>query len=121
MPRHKIAQNCNIRPWASASPDCREKIFTMIGNSLLLSEAFQALTPGARQLYICMTVCSAGKRDFLFPAATAKRYGFAEKSFRRYLKELCGAGFIELVSSGRLTREPNQYSFCLDWKPQKPP
>jgi hypothetical protein len=120
MPRRKAAQNCNIRPWLSASADCKEKIFTMIGNSLLLSETFQKLTPGAKMLYITMTLQSAGRRDFEFPNATAHRYGFADKSFRRYVAELAAAGFITVVS-GRTVRQPNLYSFSLEWKQRRPP
>lgn len=120
MPRKKAAQNCNIRPWLSANPDCREKVFTLIGNSLLLSESFQRLTPGAQMLFITMTLQSAGKREFQFPNATARRYGFADKSFRRYVAELAAAKFIS-VNSGKLTREPNIYSFSLEWKQNRPP
>ena len=120
MPRRKAAPNCNVKPWLSANADSKEKIFTLIGNSLLLSEAFQQLTPGAQMTYICMTLHSGGKRDFQFPNATAKKFGFAEKSFRRYVAELAAAGFIK-VNSGKLTREPNIYSFCLEWKQNRPP
>lgn len=120
MPRRKAAKNCNIRPWLSANSDCKETIFTLIGNSLLLSEAFQQLTPGAQMTYICMTVQSAGKREFQFTNATARRYGLADKSFRRYVSELVKAGFIS-VNSGKITREPNIYSFSLQWKQNRPP
>lgn len=120
MPRRKAAQNCNVRPWLSANSDNKEKIFTLIGNSLLLSEPFQQLSSGAQMTYICMTLHSAGKRDFQFPNATAKRYGLADKSFRRYVAELAAAGFIK-VNSGKLTREPNIYTFSLQWKQNRPP
>ena len=120
MPRRKAAKNCNIRPWLSANSDCKEAIFTLIGNSLLLSEAFQQLTPGAQVTYIIMTVQSAGRREFQFPSGTARRYGLAEKSFRRYVGELEKAGFIT-VNSGKLTREPNIYTFSLQWKQNRPP
>lgn len=120
MPRHKAANNCSIRPWLSANLDCKEAIFTLVGNSLLLSEPFRHLTPGAQMTYICMTVQSAGKREFQFTNATARRYGLADKSFRRYVAELVKAGFIT-VNSGRITREPNIYSFSLEWKQNRPP
>ncbi len=120
MPRRKTAKNCNVRPWLSANGDCREAIFTLVGNSLLLSETFQRLTPGAQMTYICMTVQSAGKREFQFPRATARKYGIADKSFRRYVRELETAGFIN-VNSGKITREPNIYSFSLQWKQNRPP
>ena len=54
-----------IKPWLSARLDCKEGRFVQVGNSLLLSKEFQALTAGARFLYLCMTMESAGKREFI--------------------------------------------------------
>lgn len=120
MPRRKAAKNCNVRPWLSANSDCKEAIFTLVGNSLLLSEAFQRLTPGAQITYISMSVVSAGKREFQFPNSTARKYGISDKSFRRYVRELEAAGFLT-INSGKITREPNIYSFSLEWKQNRPP
>ena len=43
-----------IKPWLSARLDCKEGRFVQVGNSLLLSKEFQALTAGARFLYLCI-------------------------------------------------------------------
>ena len=85
-----------------------------VGNSLLLSEKFHKLSSGAQHLYFCMAMESGGKRDFLFPQASAKKYGIAPSSFDRYKKELLAAGCVHLKSSGRITREANEYCFSID-------
>jgi hypothetical protein len=70
--------------------------------------------------YLCMTLQSAGKREFQFPNATARKYGISDKSFRRYVRELEAGGFLT-INSGKITREPNIYSFSLEWKQNRPP
>ncbi len=69
-------------------------------------------------LFMCME--SAGRRDFIFPLSSAKKYKIAPRSFRRYLSELEEAGFIKKVSLANL-RKPNEYSFALSWKEIRPP
>jgi len=115
MGRHKAAVNCDIRPWLSARPDCKEGRFIQVGNSLYLSKTFQSLSSGAQQLYERMTMESGGRQTFLFPLSAAHKYGIAESSFRRYVKELIEAGFIERRSNKNL-RKPNDYCFLLSWK-----
>ena len=117
MPRHKAAQNCKVPFWMSARQDCKEGRFVQVGNSLLLSEAFQKLSMGARNLYLCMAMESGGKRAFTFPQSAGKKYGFPPRSMRRYQQELLDAGFVELESSGRFTREKNAYLFSTQWRP----
>jgi hypothetical protein len=116
--RRKAAENCVVLPWVSARIDCKEGRFLQIGNSLLLSEQFKALSAGAKHLYICMTMESGGRRAFVFPLAAAKKYGVASTSFRRYIEELEAKGFIEVHSNANL-RQKNDYLFSLTWK-QKP-
>ena len=104
-----------IKPWLSAHSDCKEGRFIQCGNSLLLSKKFQALTAGAQMMYLCMTMESAGRKDFLFPQAVAKKYGFPPASMRRYIKELQESGYITVQSMANL-RQPNEYSFSSTWK-----
>lgn len=120
MGKSRAAKNCTILPWLSAKNDCRDGRFLQIGNSLLLSKEFQKLLPGSRMLYECMAMESGGKRNFVFPLKAAKKYGFSESSFRRYLNELIDSGFIDCQSNWNL-REPNDYRFSLRWKENKPP
>lgn len=120
MPRRKAAQNCLIRPWLTARADCKEGRFLQIGNSLLLSDKFQELSPGAQMLYLCMCLESGGRRELTFPLSSAKKYGIAQRSFRRYLTDLEKAGFIEKESLANL-RRPNEYRFSFGWKEARPP
>lgn len=121
MPRRKAAPNCSIPFWMSAKQDCREGRFVQLGNSLLLSPEFHKLSMGARHLYLCTAMEAGGRRNFTFPQAAAKKYGIPARSMRRYLQELVTAGFVEVESSGRWTREHNQYLFCAKWKSQQTP
>lgn len=103
-------------PWLSAHLDSTEKRFIQVGNSFLLSKAVQELSPGAKCLYLAMTLEAGGKREFSFPRSAAKKHGFAETSFSRYVKELTEKKFLEVVFSGRFSHEKNLYRFSLDWK-----
>lgn len=120
MPRKKAAKNCTVLPWLSAKADCSEGRFLQIGNSLLLSKHFQGLPAGAQILYLAMGLESGGRREFVFPLSAAKKYGFAPRSFRRYVEELVIAGFLDKTSLANL-RQPNEYRFSFKWKTEKPP
>ena len=78
------------------------------------------LKPGARYLYLCMTMEAGGKRELTFPASSAEKYHIPPSSFDRFKAELIDAGFIRIKESGRLTREKNVYEFVFDWKARPP-
>lgn len=111
--KHKT--KIELVPWLSAKPDNVEKRFIQVGNTLLFNKDFQSLGAGSRMLYFCMAMESAGKRRFIFPQAAAKKYKITPSSLRRHVDELEAKGFIK-VYSGKITREPNLYEFCCDWK-----
>ena len=113
MPRYKSRPT--IVPWLSAKQDNREKRFIQVGDSLLFSEAFTSLHVGARYLYFCMAMESAGKRNFQFPTSAAKKYGISSSSFWAYVQELFAGGFIEYRSNKHL-RRANDYRFSEVWK-----
>lgn len=72
MGRGKAAVHCNIRPWLSAKADCKEgRSFRSAILSCSLSK-WASLKPGARYLYLCMTMEAGGKREFTFPASSAE-------------------------------------------------
>lgn len=110
-----------LLPWLSEKPNNKEGRFTQVGNSLLLSKSYQKLNNATKHLYQSMCMESGGKREFVFPLKAAAKYGIAERTFRRSVQELQETGFIDTVSSGRITREANQYSFSLRWKQTEKP
>ena len=103
-----------LLPWLSARSDGKEGRFIQVGNSLLLSRRFQALSSGAQFLYLCMAMECGGRRDFLFPLTAARKYGIGSSALRRHARELASAGFLSFVSMKSL-REPNVYHFASSW------
>lgn len=63
-----------IVPALSAKVDNKEKRFIQVGNSLLLSKQFHALSTGSRFLYFCMAMESGGRISF-FRKRTQKSTG----------------------------------------------
>lgn len=104
-----------IKPWVSARVDCREGRFLQVGNSLMLSPKFHALSYGAQITYLCMALESGGQREFTFPRTAAEKYGIPRNSLTRYVDELKNSGFITVQSMANL-RKANAYSFCFAWK-----
>lgn len=67
-------------------------------------------------MYLCMGLEAGGRQGFQFPRSAILKYGFNKNYGPKYIDELCDKGFIELVSSGRTTRTPNEYRFVFNWK-----
>lgn len=61
-----------IVPALSAKVDNKEKRFIQVGNSLLRSKQFHALSTGSRFLYFCMAMESGGRKNFILPQKDAK-------------------------------------------------
>ena len=61
-----------IVPALSAKVDNKEKRFIQVGNSLLLSKQFHALSAGSRFLYFHMAMESGGRKNFILPQKDAK-------------------------------------------------
>lgn len=103
--------------WATRKKDGFEKRFIRLGDTFLLDQAVQALTPRAYQIYTYMLLESGGKQVFTFPHA--KFEGFCpNKAFIMGKKELIQKGFIEEIENNSTTRKPNVYRFSDAWKPQ---
>ena len=105
----------SIKGWLSARPDSKEGRFIQVGNTLLLSKAFQELSTGAQHTYLCMAMESGGKREFTFPRAAAIKYGISARSLLRHIEELIEAKFIT-ARSGKTVRQPSEYAFSFEWK-----
>lgn len=69
-----------IVPALSAKVDNKEKRFIQVGNSLLLSKQFHALSTGSRFLYFCMAMESGGRKNFILPQRTQKAHGVNPRS-----------------------------------------
>ena len=109
--------NGQLLPWMSAKPDCKEKRFLQVGNSLFFSDSFRDLGAGSRWLYLCMAVESGGKREVEFSRKTAEKYGIPKNSFTRHIAELKQAGFIEVSIEGNYWQfHKTVYRFVFDWK-----
>ncbi len=67
-------------------------------------------------MYLCMAMESGGRQGFQFPLSAILKYGFNKNYGPKYIEELRANGFIELVSSGRTVRRPNEYRFSFEWK-----
>lgn len=110
------------KPWLSAKADSKESRFLMVGNSLLFNKHFQGLSSGAKHLYFCISMESAGRIEVEFPHRAAKKYGIAHTSFDRHIKELQLKGFLEKVGDGNFYQfAPSRYRFRLAWKQNPPP
>lgn len=117
MSRRKKAKSGVLKGWLSAKHDCQEGRFIQIGNSFLLSKEYQALTGGAKHLYLCMAMESGGARSFEFPHASAEKYGISKTSFERNTKELIAEGFIILEETPEREKfKKNVYTFSFAWK-----
>ncbi len=122
MGRHKSAVNCNIKPWLSARPDCKEGRYIQVGNSLLLSDTFQNISAGARWLYLCMALEAGGRQTVKFSHGSAKKYGIPYTTFDRTVKILREAGFIELIEDEDHSQfRANEFRFSSQWKANPAP
>ena len=122
MARKRCAKNVPLSPWLSGNADCRDGRFIQVGNSLLLSKAFQALSAKAQILYLCMTMEAAGKPVVRFSHGAAKKYGIAGSTFDRTVKQLRDYGFVELVGEDVMGQFcANEYRFSSCWKSKSAP
>ena len=121
MSRRKSAKNVPIPGWLSANLDCKEGRFIQVGNSLLLSEDFQALKPTTQNLYLCLAMESGGRPVVkLSHSAALRKYGMPHTTYDRAVKELVAKGFIERVNDEEYSQfRTNEFRFSTVWK-QKP-
>lgn len=121
MGRRKAAKHYPLMPWESANLDCKEGRYIRVGNSLLLSKAFQALAPSAQILYLALAMEGGGKPSVKLSHSAAKKYGVPPTTFDRSIKALREAGFIELVEDENHAQfAANVYRFSYSWKSRSP-
>ena len=119
--------------------------YTMLFDSMIISDAFQKLTPnGKLMLLYCRNqkTCKVGRAClyelakeraamyndnalinkymtepyFVLPSKQLTRYGIDRRNATRYLKELEQQGFIEKVESNKGRYKTNLYKFVDTWK-----
>ena len=90
--------------------------------TLLQDPTFQALTPMTRLVYLsmCLEMGPRAGEWFTFPAKTAEKYGFQDKTLRRAVKELVQSRFIAMrrPSDGWKSEAyaPTEYQIITAWK-----
>jgi hypothetical protein len=99
--------------------------FTKICDSMIDSDAWKSLEPSQMGLYLLIkrkfTKNKTGddnRQNVSFPFSEYKkiRTYSNQRTFWRDLDALIEHGFIEVVSSGKPTREPTIYGFSELWK-----
>lgn len=94
--------------------------FIQIGNSLLLSKRFQALSPLARYVYLALAMEAGGKDVVSLSHSQAGKYGIKPSGYDNAIRQLKVGGFIRLDDGlGRL--ETNRFRFVRDWQQRAPP
>jgi hypothetical protein len=73
------------------------------------------LTGSEFKLYVLMLKVAGMNREFTLPRGTYEGY-LAPGTFDTAKKGLIKKGFIEMVYSGKATREPSCYRFTFGWK-----
>lgn len=123
----------------------RADTYARITESVMLSPAFQDLTPRLQMLYVAMRLQDIGKRKpnrdydenspiweevrseqcFYFNRKIAERYfpQYKNNSRRLYqdIRALDDHGFIDLVVSGKATRDKSIYRYSDRWHNWEPP
>ena len=123
----------------------RADTYARITESVMLSPAFQDLTPHLQMLYVAMRLQDIGKRKpnrdydenspiweevrseqcFYFNRKIAEQYfpQYKNNSGRLYqdIKALADHGFIDLVVSGKATRDKSIYRYSDRWHNWEPP
>lgn len=91
--------------------------FARVFLSLFDSEAYLALPPAARDIYVGLIIATGGKTQCNYPYSVyIKRC--SKDTFHRSIKALEQNGFIEVV---RFKKTANVYKLSEKWKEYKPP
>lgn len=101
--------------WESPSTSTNQH-FGRIYRELVTHPKFKDLSLTARLVYLEMLEASAGKQVFTFSKGDYTARKLVDKTFRKAREELIEKGFLKVVYSGRLTRQPNKYSFSAEWQ-----
>ena len=110
--------------------------WTKICDDMMDSEAWQALNRSQRCLYLEMKYkfranwggsksnrksISDNSRDISFTHADALKIYSDMRTFRTDIDKLIDCGFVDCISSGKITKECNIYGFTERWKKYSDP
>lgn len=115
MAKSKLTGQRCLLGWCSGNRDNSDVRFIQLGVSFFENEHVMQLTGNEFKIYVLMIKVAGPNREFSLPRAVYGQY-CAPNTFHDALKSLIKKGFIELVYSGRCTREPSRYRFTFDWK-----
>ena len=92
--------------------EVNDRQFFRAYKSLIESDAFSSLTPGAQMLYIRMGLSSNGQREFTFPYSKYRKH-YSKEGFNKAKNQLIEKGFI---SETRYRTAANIYKLEWEWK-----
>lgn len=95
--------------------DNSENRYIQLGVSLFENENVMNLTGNEFKIYALMVKVAGPNREFSLPRSVYGRY-CSPSTFDDVKKSLIKKGFIEMVYSGKSTREPSRYRFTFGWK-----
>ncbi len=102
-------------PWETLNTNGREKKYVRMGITLMNSIPVKRLSGTAFKIMTYMKKQSGQSQQFEFPRTEYIQIT-TEPTFNRAIKELIGAGIIDVVERNRNLRKPNVYSWSLRWK-----
>jgi hypothetical protein len=111
----KYRQKKPLLGWCSGNKDNTEDRFIQIGISLFEHPNVISLKASELKLYFLMVKVAGQRREFTLPRSEYAPY-FAPATFHDARNGLIKKEFIELVYSGKSTREPSKYRFAFGWK-----
>ena len=111
----RYGQKRPLLGWCSANKDSYEDRFIQIGVSLFEHPSVKHLKASEFKLYLLMVKAAGQSREFTFPRSQYVSY-FSPATFHDARDGLIKQGFIEVVYSGKTTREPSKYRFAFGWK-----
>jgi hypothetical protein len=105
----------NLLGWCSGNQDNAETRYIQLGVSFFENENVKHLTASEFLLYLLMIKAAGPRREFELPRSAYKNY-LAPATFDRAKDGLTKKGFIEVLYSGKATREASRYRFTFTWK-----
>jgi hypothetical protein len=110
-----VRRPIRVMGWCSGNGDNTESRYIQLGVSFFENENVMKLTGNEFKIYTLMVKVAGPNREFSLPRSIYGRY-CTPSTFNDVLKSLIKKGFIELVYSGKCTREPSRYRFTFSWK-----